>query len=796
MRNILLGSVAFLALTTNALANETAAAETAQDQATTAPDGEERAGINDIIVTASRRAENIQKSALSIQAISADDLIRANISKPEDLTAIAPGVQIGTAGPLAQVYIRGVGNYSTQVFAEGAVAFNLDGVYISRPWATRGMFYDLERVEVLKGPQGTLYGRNASGGAINVITAKPKLGEVSGFIEGQVGNYDLLEGTAAINVPLGSTAAIRASGRLSRRDGYLSDGTDDDRTQAARLQLLWEPSSDVSLLVSGHYTHIGGRNIGPVLTPQLPGDPWRAATDPQVTAIFQAEPGLGPLLTFPKDDGYIDMDVYAITGELNWDLGFAELTLLPAYREAKLRDLHYLPGFSVENFEHNKQTSVEARLGNDGEKLKWVLGAYYFNEQTNNLGGSPSLRVLQGFNSQIQQRLDLNTRSYAVFGQATYSLTDQFRVTGGLRYTYERKRDDELLTNYGVPNQAPPPLCNAGAFDPTTPYFPQFCRLDIPIAIEQTYNSVTWKAGVEYDVSPDSMAYANVSTGFKSGGFYSAPPPNTYEPEKVTAFDAGIKNRFLDNRLQVNLEVFYWKYTDHQESYTGPTTIPFFFTFLTVNAGKAKSYGADLDVLFKATPNDELSLKVQYNKTKYDEFMFPFLSSVFGPPVTGCAVGPVIAPPPPGNPPPGNPQVPSPLPGSQIVDCSGKSLVRAPLWNGTVGYRHTFDLGDKGRLTASFDTQFASASYLSIDFLEAGRQKAYAIGNFDLTYTSDDGRVTVSAFVRNIWDEAVLNQAFRSPFVSRNNPLADPDGVVLATIRPPRTFGGRVRVNF
>lgn len=777
MRNILLSSVAFVALATNASAKEAMASGAMQDQAAAASEGEDRAGIGDIVVTASRRAENVQRSALSIQAISADDLIRANISKPEDLTAIAPGVQIGTAGPLAQVYIRGVGNYSTQVFAEGAVAFNLDGVYISRPWATRGMFFDLERVEVLKGPQGTLYGRNASGGAINVITAKPKLGEVSGFIEGQVGNYDLLEGNGAINLPLGDTAAVRASGHLSRRDGYLSDGTDDDRTQAARLQVLWEPSSDVSLLVSGHYTHVGGRNIGPVLTPQLPGDPWRAASDPAVTAIFKAEPGLGPLLTYPKDDGYIDMDVYAITSELNWDLGFAKLTLLPAYREAKLRDLHYLPGFSVGNFEHNKQTSVEMRLGNDGDKLKWVLGAYYFNEQTNNLDGDPVLLVLQGFNTQNHARLDLNTRSYAVFGQATYSLTDQFRVTGGLRYTYERKRNDQLLINYGLPNQAPPPLCRTGTFDPTTPYVPQFCRLDVPILAKQTYNSVTWKAGVEYDVGPDSMAYANVSTGFKSGGFYSAPPPNTYGPEKLTAFDVGIKNRFLDNRLQVNVELFYWKYKDHQESYTGPTTIPNFFTFLTVNAGKAKSYGADLDVLFKATPDDELSLKVQYNKSKYDVFKFPYLSSVFGSPVTGCDVGPLQD-------------------GAQIVDCSGKSLVRAPLWNGTVGYAHTFDLGDKGRVTASFDTQFASGSYLSIDFLRAGYQKAYAIGNFDLTYTTSNGRVTVSAFVRNIWNEAVLNQAFKSPFISRNNPLADPDGLILATIRPPRTFGGRVRVNF
>lgn len=772
MLKTLLSSVGFVALATTA---------SAQDAPTAAPadQGSDQASIEDIVVTASRREENVQRAALSIQALTSETLTRANVSRPEDLASISPGVQIGSAGPYAQAYVRGVGNYATNSFAESPIAFNLDGVYISRAWGTRGMFYDLDRVEVLKGPQGTLYGRNASGGAINVITAKPKLGVVTGFIEGQAGNYNLWQGTAAINLPLGDTVAVRASGQIIDRDGYLSDGYDDDKTRAARLQMLWEPSSDFSLLLNANYQHIGGRGVGGILTRPASSQKFLGATDnPLVEQIFRAEPVLGPLNIVPQKDGYINVDVYAIGAELNWNLGFATLTVLPAYREGKLRGLQYTPGFSVFNNEHNRQTSVEVRLANGGDRLKWVLGGYFFDERIENLDGNPTTIVNQGVNAQVSRSLDTRTRSYAAFGQATYSVTDALRLTAGLRYTYERKTDRELLQNYALPADfLNPTACGSSTFDPSLG-FPLVCRADIPIAPPPlTYNSWTWKAGLEYDIGPQSMGYFNASTGFKSGNFYTAPPPNTYRPEKLTAFEAGIKNRFLDNRLQVNLELFYWKYKDHQESYVGPTSIPGVFTFVTVNAGRAKSYGADLDIFFRASPNDDLSLKVQYNKSNYDVFAFQNLTAVFGPPVTGCGVGPVVA-------------------GEQTVDCSGKSLIRAPEWSGTASYSHTFQLGSHGSLQASADVQFASSSYLSIDFLEAGRQEAYAIGNFDLTYRTEDKRWTVSAYVHNIWNQQVFNQVFRSNFVSPNNPLADPDGLFLGTARPPRTIGGRIRYSF
>ena len=769
MSRYLLASVGLLAMHP-AMAQTTAA--TNPEPTPTADQSTQGKGIQDIIVTASRRAENVQRSALSIQALTPEALTRAGVARPEDLSTIAAGVNVGTGGNNPQTYIRGVGNYATDAYAEGAVAYNIDGVYISRPWATRGLFYDLDRIEVLKGPQGTLYGRNASGGAINILSAKPKLDKTEGYIEGESGNYSLLRASGAVNIPLGQTVALRAAGQVTSRDGYLSDGSDDDKSQSARLSLLWKPSEEVSVILHGGYQHVGGRGAGSVAYPYRFGDAWTSASAPAVTALFRAEPGIGGLLVVPQNDNRLNMRVYSIDGELNWNFGPATLTVLPAYRDSRLYEKTYVPGFADTNQDKDRQTSLEARLGNASATLKWVLGGYYFNEDLGNPAGADLMLVEQGVNTQRTGTFSTNIRSYAAFGQATYSLLPTLRVTGGLRYTNERKTQAGVTHTWGFP------ACSSTqTFDPNTPSPPLFCRTDIPLTGTLNYNSVTWKAGFEYDVAPHSMAFANFSTGFKSGGFFAAPQPNTFRPEKLYAWEAGIKNRFFDNRLQVNLEAFYWIYKDHQEAHLGPTSLAGFFTFITENAGSAKSYGLDVDTLLKASENDELTLKVQWNKTKYDSFVYTNPTGAFGPPVTGCAVGPLTN-------------------GAQTVNCSGFQLVRSPTWSGTAGYRHTFRIATGSTIDWAVSTQFSSGYYQSIDFLRSGYQDAFATLNSDLTYTAPNGRFSLTGYVHNITNQAVATQGFRSPFVSAANPQLGHDALFLSTLRPPRTFGVRARINF
>ncbi|EZP74533.1 Outer membrane receptor protein precursor [Sphingomonas paucimobilis] len=736
-------------------------------------------GLADIIVTASRRSESAQRAALAIQAITGEDLAQRGVLRPEDLNAVAPGVNIGTAGNYPQVYVRGVGNYSANSFAEGAVAFNLNGIYVSRPWATRASFFDLDRVEILKGPQGTLYGRNASGGAVNVIYARPKLGSRSGFMEVEAGNYDLLRGTAAVNLPVGDTLAIRASGQIVHRNGYLSDGSDDDKSQAARLQLLYEPDSTFSLLLTGAYQHIEGIGAGGVPVPKISGkSAWTSITDPSLEPVYAGEPGVGPFLTRPTTAQNVNIDVLHVSAEMNWDLGPATLTVIPAYRRGKLEDLHNLTGFQTTDSEIDHQTSVEARLANESAAFKWVVGGFYFDEHQKR-GDKPYSLLADIGPATAVLDVDQKSRSYAAFGQATYSLTDALRLTGGLRYTYERKTLTGPTTNYQLPTPgvgcAPPYV-----FNPGTPYPPQFCTFSSRMDNRRAFKQVSWKAGVEYDVAPNSLLFFNASTGFKSGGFYPAPLPNSFGPEKVLAFELGSKNRFFDNKLQLNLEAFYWKYKGQQQSYFSATSTPGYFTFATVNAGKARIFGVDADIAFRPTDADTFNLQVEYINTKYQEFTITNYTSL-GPPVTGCDVGPL-----------------SPDGSTRPIDCAGFPLVRTPKWSGTASYSHRFELSSGFAIEPGASVQFASSSWLSVDYLGTERQDAYAMLDASLAFYAPGNQLSLTVFARNLTNEAVITQANRHLFIhsAPTNPNGGADGLIVGSIRAPRTYGARLRYNF
>jgi iron complex outermembrane receptor protein len=213
--------------------------------------------VEEILVTAERREETVQRTSLALSVLRAEQLKVGGVTQANDLASLVPGLTISNAGGIVQTYLRGVGSFATDARAEPSIAYNLNGVYIARPAGIGSVFFDLDRVEVLKGPQGTLYGRNASGGAINIITNKPKFEfGASALVEG--GNFSDINGQGYVNVPLSDTVAFRLAGQMSERDGYLSDGYDDEDTEAARLMGLWEPSEKFSLLFTGEYTSVGG----------------------------------------------------------------------------------------------------------------------------------------------------------------------------------------------------------------------------------------------------------------------------------------------------------------------------------------------------------------------------------------------------------------------------------------------------------------------------------------------------------------------------------------------------------
>ena len=723
-------------------------------------------GLEEVVVTAQRREENLQRAAIAVSAVAGEKLTEASITQATDLTRLFPSLQVAPASSLTQVYLRGVGTFGANAFAEQGVAFNLDGVYLSRPAAPAGLFYDLERVEVLKGPQGTLYGRNASGGALNVITAKPKLDESGGFLTAEYGDYEAIKATGAVNVPLGDTAAMRVSGQYVDRDGYYSDGYDDEESEAVRAQFLVDPDSGFDMTLMLDYASIGGQGSGGTIMP-LVGDRL-GPSDPQVIGEYVSRPPTPPVpQIIAQDDGYQDNDFYGALATINADLGFATLTVIPAYRKTDLDFVSYASSFLIDVTEDSEQTSLEARLANQGDQWTWVAGAYYFDENVD-----ADQFYDQASNATLIQS-DLETTSYAIFGQATYSLTDTFRLTGGLRYTQDNKKQDTYAETRPFVGFVPP-----GPPD----FIPIFITIPTIAESDVDFDETTWKVGLEYDVSDDSLLYTSVATGFKSGILYSATGLNYSDPEDLTAYTIGSKNRFLDDRVQANVEVFYWDYENQQISHLGPVQVattpvgPIFGpVFLTENAGQATIQGLELELLWQVFENGLFSANFQYLDTEYDELQYQAYSPGGVPPATGCLITPT--------------SLIGTTPFARIfdVDCSGRPVVNAPESALNIGYQHTFEIGDGGRLIFGIDSRIESSRYLSIDFLPDGKQGSYTMSNAFLTWETQSGGFAVTGFINNIEDETVFSNSLQSPVKV---------GTLYNQLRPPQTYGVRATMRF
>ena len=739
--------------------------ESAQEQA--------NEGLQDIVVTAQRRTESLQRAAIAASAVTGDTLINAGVTDPSQLTKLIPALTVQPVGISSSFFIRGVGATAINSFQENAVAFSVGGVFYARPTAPAGTFFDLDRIEVLKGPQGTLYGRNATGGAINLIPRRPKLGEYGADLVAEYGNYNAFKVQAGVNIPIGTNAALRVAGQVVDRKGYLSDGYDDEKVQAVRATLLIEPSDRFSMLFSGDYTHQGGKGIGAVLvptpvTPNAPNPSERiGAADPRITSIlqqltynqfrfippFSSLPAdtIRNIVTVPRQDGFQDSTFWGASVTANGDMGFADLTTILAYRKSEPDILTYAPGFPGRFTETNDQMSAEVRLTSKNQgPLSYVLGAFYFYEQQDGYNN-----YNQGLLANTEYLPRLKTESKAAFGQLTYAIADSFRVVAGGRYTQE----DKKLTGS---------TRNTSFFVPNPPF--------VPISGDLSFGKFTWKAGIEWDVAPRSLVYANVSTGFKAGGFYPSVGRNTYDPETLTAYTVGAKNRFFNNTVQLNLEAFYWEYRDQQISYVGPieaTPGNFAQAGVTVNAGRARMYGGEAELLFQPTREDTFGATVQYLNSRYQSLVYNAISTSGAPLVTSCAVS-------------NDTRTATPPIRLFVVDCSGKPGVNSPEFTINLSYEHRFTLGGGYNLTAGARSRIETSSWLNLDYLAYQRRDGSMTSDLYLTLNAPDNRWSLTGFVNNVEDSTVYAGGLTRPIVNST----------LLTLRPPRTYGARVGFHF
>ena len=807
MRALFLTSTAAIALLPSmALAQSTRAdpqegvAPSEEARPNAAP--EDSIGLSDIIVTAQRREESAQKAAVAINVIGGSDVTDAGVTQVADLGKLVPALTVQQIGGSTSTFIRGVGNFSVAITSDPAVAFNYDGVYVGRINSTNGTFYDLARIEVLKGPQGTLYGRNATAGVINVIPQQPKIGETSGYVSASYGNYDALSAEGAVNLGLGDIGAVRLSGTITRRDGYLSNGISDDQTEGVRVQFKVEPSDDLSIRLAADYTHLGGkgpgftyinRQIFSAATGQYTVTPTniprsQSFLSPASQAFFQGL-GAGPIGNVratrePFPDIFRDNDFVGINAELKWNTGAGVLTIIPSVRFDQIVNRNPAANFPIGNDQKDRQTSLEARFAGDIGILDYTLGFFYFDESVRLRASTITFGSTQNF----QSPSNLGTESYAPFARVVANVTDALRLVGGIRYTHDAKtiNSTNISLVYGcrVPftctttdlpdsifytSQLPFPLPAVGQVIQTPTPVPNTLTItraaDAVFKNSKNFHKVTYRAAVEYDVGPRSLVYASYETGFRSGGFNTAVGLETYQPETLTAFTIGSKNRFFDNRVQLNVEAFYWRYRNQQVAHPGvDRSTPPRAGSIVENVGAATIKGFEIDGQFRVTPTTTLSADVQYLDTKQTFFRYsvPVSQRVR----TNCLVTNSTT-----------------AAGFLNIDCSGLPSYNAPKWTVNLAAEQRIPLGDY-EFVIGADTQYKTRRYMGFEYQPEQIQGSSWTSNAQVAFGPSDNRWSIAAFVRNIEGDRL----YAVPFTF--------GGVLVAYTTPPRTYGVRGSFKF
>jgi iron complex outermembrane receptor protein len=681
----------------------------AQSPANTAGRAADGTDLDTVIVTAQRRAEDVQATPIAITVLDGQDLQARGASSTEEILRDLPGVEIRKSPAGASIYVRGIATQQGGGELDPGISFSIDGVYHPFMESSFSAFSDLERIEVLKGPQGTLYGRNAIAGAVNVITRSPKIGDSSGFAQVSVGDYDARGLTAAVNVPLGERLALRLSGDHQYRDGYMNLGSDDQDVIAARAKLLWETSDALRIEFRGDYAEYDMLGYAPARFPFRP-DPYTQFPTP----------------VEPSQAGWVN----GLSLSADLDLGFGTLTYIPALKRKNNRNATDGGGTFIRSYVFDDQTTHELRLASaQSTPLSWIVGGYYY-RGVNDTG--------LAFVTTIDQHVV--TTSYAAFGQSTYSVTDRFRFTGGLRFTRDEKNEDGINTQAGV----------------------VISQIN---DIEWTWDNWTWRAGTEFDITPESMFYGSVSTGFKAGGTsLVAGPAAVFDPEKLTAYEVGWKNRLFDRSMILNVSAYYYDYTNYQASFVAPNPA---FGGASVrriaNAGDAKIQGAEVEMSWAPTPLDTIRATAAYIDGEFGTYRVP---------------------------------TPNPL---IFSDYSGSKLAAIP-WAFTASYSHDFVMGNDARLTPLLSARYnVDARRDTRQYATAGSwgpagtyantvslQESFVKLDFFVNYAWKNDKYRLSAFVKNLTDEVV--------FTGRT--LNAVTGVGNASLEPPRTIGASFNVNW
>lgn len=796
-----------------------AQAQQSEQQQTQAGSDAERE-IEVISVTATKRVTTLRETPLAVTAFDQKTLDEDHVLQLDDLQGIVPSLQIAQNGTqnTPMVYIRGIGSSDQTESGDPAVAFHIDGVYSARSQGASALMFDLEGAEILRGPQGTLFGRNATGGVVNLHTAKARLDGFEGNAEVTLGNYDRKAVRAALNMPLSETFAVRVAAASDQSEGVvdflpgsaLGDKYGSTDLAAARISTFYQPADNIDWTFS--YENFTDKGTGQI--PTLTGGSDRSS--------------------YVQEPGYNDFQIDSLRTRINYrfDSG-VEASYIGGYTDSSRVSVwdrtwsltKYEWGGCVECTHEAVQHELQLKNA-DGEQLQWMVGYFYFKE--NNLthfdivhpgndyegGKTPNKNLWSTY-----RQPDRGLLSNSLYAQSTYHLNDDWRLSAGLRYTKDERWDrggrnimcpdvkrteNKALTLF--PNNAADPSNLLGGLAPNKFLVqPGQCWVDTYNDTSPEWDKTTGMARLEYDLSSDIMLYGSYATGFKSGtiqdgGSYKGTGPfdqaalnaiiaanndeaagtNAYvAPEENQSIEFGMKGMFFDKSLQLFATLFSTEYTDLQVT-SNVVTATGADLLRKTNAGKATINGLELEGRYLVGSNGELSMSASVLDAKYDEFLTT--DSKYG------ADGKLF------NPSAGVASQPN------LLDFSGNHLVLAPEFSASLSYEHQFGLQSgatlkpRARVSYSSEVWFDPANrgdrpagFRNLPFAaDIDRQDAYSKLDLSLSYEPANADWSLEAFINNVTDRDIKSDQGRT----------HGDPVPNYMWQAPRTLGVRFNVSF
>jgi iron complex outermembrane receptor protein len=696
----------------------------AQDQ-----DQDQGSVLEEVIVTAQRREESLQDVPISISVFNADSMRFKQMVGLEEIAERTPNFVMTSVNPAEpNFYIRGIGTEGLNSNAAGdaSVVMFVDGVYVGRAGGSNLDMFDLERVEVLRGPQGTLFGKNAVGGLVHLVTAKPT-DELQSRLQVTIGDYDRLDFRGMVTGPLSETVSGKLAFSSRTRDGFILNETTGNYThneniQSVRGALRFVPNDEVEVLITADLAQ-----------QDESGRPRTNLCDTsQNDGIRCVGINPDPFIVNAVTDGHLDRDVWGIAAEVNWQTGIGMFTSITARREA---DFDFEDAFfsnpvtstTIEsinrNVESSNQFTQEFRLANTSmdDRLNWVAGFYYLNENVERdemldqrFGALAPFLV--GVASWPQ---DVKTKSYALFAQFTYSITDKFNLTVGGRQTWEKK--DVVLGAELISGGSPPPY-----------------QGDYSISASEDWSEFTPKFVLDYFVNDSVMLYGSISSGFKSGGFQgTASTPvvaaTPYNPETAWSYEIGGKTQWFDNRLRANFALFSIDHKDLQVSELIPACC-----IVIGNAASAEIEGFELELVTVPVEGLELSGGYSYLDATFKDFSE-----------------------------------------GATADNTGNTLPRSPENKLNLAAQYEWSLGGLGTARAGIDWSYSDMFFFEASNTPNEVQDSYDIWNARIAFSNSSDNWQLTFWGKNLGDELVKTHSVAFAFY----------GQELVIYQPPRTYG-------